>query len=80
MLTCADSRDVWLFLLDQATVADLCLMIIVTWTFGIMTLLNGTGGILTNRHWESAQTNTSKQVHIPLHYFPSFLPYFSTVS
>jgi hypothetical protein len=43
-LTPASSVEAWLFLLDHAATADLCL---VNWTVGILTLLNWTADILT---------------------------------
>jgi hypothetical protein len=44
------------------TVGDLCLV----------TLLNWTAGILTNREWNHCRRTT--QVHIPLFYLPVFAP------
>ena len=46
--------------------------------FDILTLLNWTASILTNRDWNHPQRTTSKQVYRPLSYLPSILSYLWT--
>ena len=40
-LTCEDSPEAWIFLLDHATADSLCLVTLLNWTAGILTMKIG---------------------------------------
>lgn len=75
-LTCANSAASKWFLLEHPSFADSHLVTLLNSTIGILTVLNWTASILTNRDCNYPQRTASKQVHIPLYYLLSFLPYF----
>lgn len=64
LLIAAELVEDWRVVLDRVGIADLCLVTLWKWTLVILTLLNWTSGILTNR-LESPKRTTSKEVIIP---------------
>jgi hypothetical protein len=73
LLTHADTAEAWWFLLDHATIADLCL--VTYWTGLLYPDAIELDYLNPDRDWNYPQRTDSNQVHI-LSNLPPFLSYF----